>query len=78
MPRVAKCAVVSLLSELSSPSGCPSSLHFRPVRSQAFDRHCNMVLENVKEMWTEAPRTGKVSYEFVLSSCLALSCKQTP
>lgn len=22
-------------------------------------RHCNMVLENVKEMWTEIPRTGK-------------------
>ena len=22
-------------------------------------RHCNMVLENVKEMWTEVPRTGK-------------------
>ena len=30
------------------------------TRAQAFDRHCNMVLENVKEMWTEAPRTGKV------------------
>jgi small nuclear ribonucleoprotein D2 len=28
---------------------------------KAFDRHCNMVLENVKEMWTETPRlsTGK-------------------
>ena len=23
---------------------------------KAFDRHCNMVLENVKEMWTETPR----------------------
>jgi small nuclear ribonucleoprotein (snRNP)-like protein len=22
-------------------------------RVKAFDRHCNMVLENVKEMWTE-------------------------
>lgn len=22
-------------------------------------RHCNMVLENVKEMWTEVPRAGK-------------------
>mmetsp|Transcript_63819 Transcript_63819/g.152207 ORF Transcript_63819/g.152207 Transcript_63819/m.152207 type:complete len:103 (-) Transcript_63819:232-540(-) len=29
------------------------------ARVKAFDRHCNMVLENVKEMWTEAPRTGK-------------------
>merc|ERR1711944_44011 len=28
-------------------------------RAKAFDRHCNMVLENVKEMWTEIPRTGK-------------------
>ena len=26
---------------------------------KAFDRHCNMVLENVKEMWTEIPKTGK-------------------
>lgn len=24
-----------------------------------FCRHCNMVLENVKEMWTEVPKTGK-------------------
>jgi small nuclear ribonucleoprotein (snRNP)-like protein len=28
-------------------------------RVKAFDRHCNMVLENVKEMWSEAPKTGK-------------------
>eukprot|EP00298_Acanthocystis_sp_HF-20_P003610 c13961_g1_i1.p1 GENE.c13961_g1_i1~~c13961_g1_i1.p1 ORF type:complete len:104 (+),score=37.14 c13961_g1_i1:67-378(+) len=28
-------------------------------RIKAFDRHCNMVLENVKEMWTEVPKTGK-------------------
>jgi len=26
---------------------------------QAFDRHCNMVLENVKEMWVERPKTAK-------------------
>jgi len=25
-------------------------------RVKAFDRHCNMVLENVKEMWTEIPK----------------------
>ena len=25
-------------------------------RVRAFDRHSNMVLENVKEMWTETPR----------------------
>lgn len=28
-------------------------------RVKAFDRHCNMVLENVKEMWTELPQAGK-------------------
>ncbi|CAD5225646.1 unnamed protein product [Bursaphelenchus okinawaensis] len=27
-------------------------------RVKAFDRHCNMVLEDVKEMWTELP-SGK-------------------
>ncbi|KAH8935883.1 hypothetical protein BDL97_17G054100, partial [Sphagnum fallax] len=26
---------------------------------KAFDCHCSMVLENVKEIWTEAPKTGK-------------------
>ena len=25
---------------------------------KAFDRHCNMVLENVKEMWTEKQGKG--------------------
>lgn len=29
------------------------------ARVKAFDRHCNMVLENVKEMWTEQPKGGK-------------------
>eukprot|EP00894_Picocystis_sp_ML_P001362 jgi/Pico_ML_1/51879/g11.t1 len=29
------------------------------ARVRAFDRHCNMILENVKEMWTETPRSGK-------------------
>ncbi|OLY85280.1 putative small nuclear ribonucleoprotein Sm D2 [Smittium mucronatum] len=29
------------------------------ARVKAFDRHCNMVLENVKEMWTETPSAGK-------------------
>jgi len=28
-------------------------------RVKAFDRHCNMVLENVQEMWTEVPKVGK-------------------
>ncbi|KAL7753230.1 mRNA splicing protein [Sorochytrium milnesiophthora] len=29
------------------------------ARVKAFDRHCNMVLENVKEMWTEIPKKSK-------------------
>lgn len=28
-------------------------------RVKAFDRHCNMVLENVKEIWMEMPKSGK-------------------
>eukprot|EP01100_Stratorugosa_tubuloviscum_P004449 TRINITY_DN210_c1_g6_i1.p1 TRINITY_DN210_c1_g6~~TRINITY_DN210_c1_g6_i1.p1 ORF type:complete len:126 (-),score=53.25 TRINITY_DN210_c1_g6_i1:36-413(-) len=28
-------------------------------RVKAFDRHCNMVLINVKELWTEVPKSGK-------------------
>jgi small nuclear ribonucleoprotein D2 len=30
-------------------------------RVKAFDRHCNMVLENVKEIWSEVNKTGKGS-----------------
>eukprot|EP00471_Norrisiella_sphaerica_P001423 CAMPEP_0184479268 /NCGR_PEP_ID=MMETSP0113_2-20130426/1061_1 /TAXON_ID=91329 /ORGANISM="Norrisiella sphaerica, Strain BC52" /LENGTH=101 /DNA_ID=CAMNT_0026857311 /DNA_START=41 /DNA_END=346 /DNA_ORIENTATION=+ len=26
---------------------------------KAFDRHCNMVLETVQELWTEIPKRGK-------------------
>ena len=26
---------------------------------QAFDRHMNMVMENVTEIWTEVPKKGK-------------------
>lgn len=29
------------------------------ARVKAFDRHCNLVLENVKEMWTESAKSGK-------------------
>ncbi|KAH9165275.1 hypothetical protein AeNC1_018550, partial [Aphanomyces euteiches] len=29
------------------------------ARVKAFDRHCNMVLENAKEMWTEVPKSTK-------------------
>ncbi|CAG2103597.1 unnamed protein product [Medioppia subpectinata] len=28
-------------------------------RVKAFDRHLNMILEGVKEMWTELPKQGK-------------------
>eukprot|EP01006_Ploeotia_vitrea_P051166 TRINITY_DN67532_c3_g1_i1.p3 TRINITY_DN67532_c3_g1~~TRINITY_DN67532_c3_g1_i1.p3 ORF type:complete len:117 (-),score=67.81 TRINITY_DN67532_c3_g1_i1:37-387(-) len=28
-------------------------------RVKAFDRHCNMILENVQELWTEVARPGK-------------------
>eukprot|EP00172_Hildenbrandia_rubra_P001872 Plantae.Rhodophyta-Hildenbrandia_rubra.ctg2487.p2 GENE.Plantae.Rhodophyta-Hildenbrandia_rubra.ctg2487~~Plantae.Rhodophyta-Hildenbrandia_rubra.ctg2487.p2 ORF type:complete len:127 (+),score=29.63 Plantae.Rhodophyta-Hildenbrandia_rubra.ctg2487:264-644(+) len=28
-------------------------------RMKAVDRHCNMLLENVKEMWTEYPKSSK-------------------
>ena len=26
---------------------------------KAFDRHCNMILENVREFWTEVPKSGR-------------------
>lgn len=51
------------------------------ARVKAFDRHCNMVLENVKEMWTEKPKGGKgrgvnkdrfVSKMYVLSVVLSI------
>lgn len=29
------------------------------ARVKAFDRHCNMVLENVREMWTEKKSKSK-------------------
>eukprot|EP00755_Sulcionema_specki_P033220 Sspe_Gene.100277::Locus_74996_Transcript_1_1_Confidence_1.000_Length_428::g.100277::m.100277/K11096/SNRPD2, SMD2; small nuclear ribonucleoprotein D2 len=29
------------------------------ARIKAFDRHMNLVLENVQEMWTEIPKVGK-------------------
>lgn len=28
-------------------------------RVRAFDRHCNMVLEDITEMWVEYPKKGK-------------------
>jgi small nuclear ribonucleoprotein D2 len=38
-------------------------------RVKAFDRHCNMVLEGVKEMWTELPRSGKGIFKITGSLC---------
>lgn len=32
------------------------------ARVRAYDRHCNMVLEDVKEMWVETPK-GKPIYK---------------
>lgn len=29
------------------------------ARVKAFDRHCNMVLENVREIWAETPKSEK-------------------
>jgi small nuclear ribonucleoprotein (snRNP)-like protein len=42
-------------------------------RVKAFDRHCNMVLENVKEMWTELPRTGKGKKKVHINNHLLLA-----
>lgn len=33
------------------------------ARVKAFDRHCNMVLENVKELWTEKEKNQTVNKE---------------
>ena len=43
-------------------------------RVKAFDRHCNMVLEGVKEMWTELPKTGKGMKIKLLKSKLLPLC----
>jgi small nuclear ribonucleoprotein D2 len=37
------------------------------ARVKAFDRHCNMVLENVKEMWTETVKTKGDGVDKVLN-----------
>jgi len=40
------------------------------ARVRAFDRHCNMVLEDVKELWTETPagqKRGSVHRDRVVS-----------
>ena len=42
-------------------------------RVKAFDRHCNMVLEGVKEMWTEMPKTGKGNIWNFILTCVNLT-----
>lgn len=37
------------------------------ARVKAFDRHCNMVLENVKELWTEKRNNKIVNRERFIS-----------
>ena len=37
------------------------------ARVKAFDRHCNMVLENVKEMWTETKGETTVNRDRYIS-----------
>ena len=46
-------------------------------RVKAFDRHCNMVLEGVKEMWTELPKTGKGTTTIIilLGLVILIMCK---
>lgn len=36
-----------------------SYLYVKVLHLHCHFRHCNMVLENVKEMWTEVPKSGK-------------------
>lgn len=37
------------------------------ARVKAFDRHCNMVLENVKELWTEKNSKETINRERFIS-----------
>ncbi|EDO15856.1 hypothetical protein Kpol_1009p2 [Vanderwaltozyma polyspora DSM 70294] len=37
------------------------------ARVKAFDRHCNMVLENVKELWTEKKGNKTINKERFIS-----------
>lgn len=45
-------------------------------RVKAFDRHCNMILENVKEMWTEVrlePASSMSSSATQLQSAISMT-----
>ena len=48
------------------------------ARVKAFDRHCNMLLENVKEMWTEVHSLPvKAITPLVFVNCCQLCGRQT-
>lgn len=54
---------MSILDD-SVRSGCQILISCRNNRRllgrvRAFDRHCNMVLEDITEMWVEFPKRGK-------------------
>lgn len=37
------------------------------ARVKAFDKHCNMILENVKELWTEKKQNKPINCERFIS-----------
>lgn len=56
-PSVAAAGGKQHLKEDGRSEGCPLTPGASPLPVPT--RHCNMVLENVKEMWTEVPKSGK-------------------
>lgn len=52
------------LIQNSVKTGAPVMIHCRNnhkllAKVKAFDRHCNLLLEDVKELWTETTRNSK-------------------
>lgn len=52
------------LIQNSIKSGSPVMIHCRNnhkllAKVKAFDRHCNLILEDVKELWTETTKNSK-------------------
>jgi len=63
-PRMTSGVWIAYLENISI---CWTNLHYRVLillrnnrrlfgRVKAFDRHCNLVMEDVKEFWTEIPK----------------------
>lgn len=50
---------IILYSYLSPPTKIFQMFSYFWMSISIHFRHCNMVLENVKEMWTEVPKSGK-------------------